>query len=174
MSRLAVGSSRYRMCVQEGAGQEQLLPHPERVPADREVGRLAQLDHLQDHVRPHLRDAVELAEELEVPPPGELLEVVLPVRDVPEQRLDPGPVADHVVPADGDRPGGRAALPDEDADGGALAGPVRPEQAETLVAADVDGRERAVVDPQAGEPDHHVGGVQGRSPRVRTGAHPGA
>jgi hypothetical protein len=80
---------------------------------------------------------------------------------VPEHRLDVAPLADDVAPADADRAAAGAALPDEHADGGRFAGPVRPEQPEQLAAADVevepvDGGEAAVPHPQPGDADHCV------------------
>src|SRR5207244_4248468 len=80
---------------------------------------------------------------------------------VAEERLDRRPIADYVEPVDGHPPAVRRVLADEHAEGAALAGAVRPEQAEQFPAADfqveaVDGDERAVADAQFFDPDDWV------------------
>ena len=60
-----------------------------------------QLDHLQALVDALPRCPVQVGVDAQVLTGGELVEVVLDVRDVPEPGLDGGELAGHVVPEQG-------------------------------------------------------------------------
>jgi hypothetical protein len=78
-----------------------LAAHAERIGAHRQVGRLLQLDHRQALGDSTRRSTIEVREETQVPPTGELLEVVFAIRYVAEQRFDRLPIAHHVQAGDG-------------------------------------------------------------------------
>src|SRR5262245_30122221 len=104
---------------------------------------------------------MEPGEKLEVVAPRELLEVVLPVGNVAEQRLDRRPFETNLHAVHPDPPRGGLALADQHAQGRTLAGAVGAEQTEQLTLAQlevqaIDGHEVAVS-------NHELVQVQDRS-----------
>jgi hypothetical protein len=94
--------------VKECSAQQEFFFHAGRVVPDRDVGRVLELDEPEalDDTRPG--GGVEVGEDLQVAAAGELVEVVVAVRDVAEEWLDLLPLADDVEPRD---VGGAAVRP---------------------------------------------------------------
>src|SRR5262249_59525537 len=116
--------------VQESAGQEELLLHAQRITPHRQVRRFLQLDLPKALVHALSRSAIKVGEDLQVPPPGELVEVVVPIGDVAEKRFHALPLAGDVESTNSHLPTIPSTLAHEHADPGALpsAPPAPPSQ----------------------------------------------
>ena len=131
-SRPFAGSSRISSAgsFSSAAADPEPLLHPERVGLHAIVGALGQAHDLQ-HVRDGLRaDALDRAEDLQVPPPGEAREHRGRLDDRADASDHRGEPARHVRAEQLQPPGARGHESQQTPDRGGLAGAVRPEEPE--------------------------------------------